>query len=250
VSYSAEILADSPTAYWRLGESSGTTAADETGTHAGTYVNTPTLGVAGALDDGNTAVTFNGTDERVLTTTLGALGSSMMSGSLEWWVKTSTTDTIRCMFGTINATTNVNNRLEVFANTSQAIAAEVGSTAIRLTDGAGATLNAKIAHNIYDGAWHHCVLVVESATTISWYVDGVSRTVTYGTTTSPSPVDFNQALTIGARNNRGTIDLFFPGSLDEVAFYPTRLTSTRVEAHYAARVAASAGGGLLLLGIG
>ena len=34
--YAAAVLADSPTAYWRLGEASGTTAADEVGTYDGT----------------------------------------------------------------------------------------------------------------------------------------------------------------------------------------------------------------------
>jgi hypothetical protein len=52
------VLALSPTAYWRLGEPSGTNVADEMGVQAGTYVNTPTLGVGGYPGDGNTAATF------------------------------------------------------------------------------------------------------------------------------------------------------------------------------------------------
>ncbi len=49
-SYSASVLADSPLAYWRLGEASGTTAADASGNgRTGSYLNTPTLGAAGAL---------------------------------------------------------------------------------------------------------------------------------------------------------------------------------------------------------
>src|SRR4029078_6112519 len=41
--YRSRIVAASPTAYWRLGEASGTTAADETGGHPGTYVGGPAL---------------------------------------------------------------------------------------------------------------------------------------------------------------------------------------------------------------
>jgi hypothetical protein len=47
-----------PTAWWRLGEASGTTAADGRGVQDGSYVNTPTLGVAGYATSGNTGVTF------------------------------------------------------------------------------------------------------------------------------------------------------------------------------------------------
>src|SRR5437762_3660119 len=44
--YADAVLADAPVAYWRLGESGGTTAFDAIGIHPGTYVNGPTLGVA------------------------------------------------------------------------------------------------------------------------------------------------------------------------------------------------------------
>lgn len=49
----------SPTAWWRLGEASGTVAVDEIGAVNGTYTNSPTLGVAGMTPDGDTAVTFS-----------------------------------------------------------------------------------------------------------------------------------------------------------------------------------------------
>jgi hypothetical protein len=53
-------------AYWRLGESSGITASDAAGTYNGTYVNGPALGSPGAIaGDPDTAVTFNGTNQRV-----------------------------------------------------------------------------------------------------------------------------------------------------------------------------------------
>src|SRR5262249_9939864 len=63
--YSAAVLADSPSGYWRLGETSGTTASDASGqNHPGSYLNTPTLGQPGALTgDTDTSVAFNGTDE-------------------------------------------------------------------------------------------------------------------------------------------------------------------------------------------
>jgi hypothetical protein len=47
--YRSDVLADNPVGYWRLGETSGTTATDETANnHSGTYQNGVTLGAAGA----------------------------------------------------------------------------------------------------------------------------------------------------------------------------------------------------------
>ena len=65
--YSQTVLADSPRAYWRLGEASGTSAADASGNgRTGSYVASPTLGVPGALTgDSNTAVGFNGSSQYV-----------------------------------------------------------------------------------------------------------------------------------------------------------------------------------------
>ena len=48
-SYSAAVLADHPSGYWRLDDGVGTIAHDEVGTHDGTYVGACELGVAGAL---------------------------------------------------------------------------------------------------------------------------------------------------------------------------------------------------------
>ena len=55
--YSATVLADGPTSYWRLGETSGTAMADSAGTNPGTAKGGVTLGKPGALaSDANTAI--------------------------------------------------------------------------------------------------------------------------------------------------------------------------------------------------
>ena len=84
-SYSASVLADSPLSYWRLGEASGTTAADSSGANrTGSYLNTPTLGVPGALaGDTNTPVGFNGTNEYVHVPFAAALNPA--SFTVEAW---------------------------------------------------------------------------------------------------------------------------------------------------------------------
>jgi hypothetical protein len=61
MSYLSALLALSPIGHWRLGEASGTSAADASGNgHTGTYVGSPTLGVASLIDNDttDTAVTL------------------------------------------------------------------------------------------------------------------------------------------------------------------------------------------------
>lgn len=59
MTYETEVLADSPLVYWRLGEASGTAAADDSGNgNDGTYFGSPTLGEPGYVDDADTAVGF------------------------------------------------------------------------------------------------------------------------------------------------------------------------------------------------
>src|SRR5947199_303228 len=84
------ITADGAFGYWRLGEASGTSAADSAGTNTGTYVGSPTLGVAGALtDDADTAVTFaSASSQRVDIPFIGAYQAG--DCSYECWFKTTT----------------------------------------------------------------------------------------------------------------------------------------------------------------
>lgn len=61
VGYAQQVLADAPVGYWRLGEASGTVAADASGNaHPGTITGGVTLGQPGAIADGDTAMGFNG----------------------------------------------------------------------------------------------------------------------------------------------------------------------------------------------
>ena len=83
--YSQTVLADSPRAYWRLGEASGTSAADASGNgRTGSYVASPTLGVPGALTgDSNTAVGFNGSSQYVNVPYMAALNPAQFT--VEAW---------------------------------------------------------------------------------------------------------------------------------------------------------------------
>ncbi len=80
-SYSATVLQDSPLAYWRLGETSGTTAADSSGANrSGSYLASPSLNQPGALvGDTNRSVGFNGSSQYVNVPYLAALNPAQVT---------------------------------------------------------------------------------------------------------------------------------------------------------------------------
>ena len=86
--YSNQVLADEPLAYWRLGEPSGTSAADASGNgNTGTYGGSPTLGATGALaGDTDTATSFDGVNDNVSVPNNAALNLNG-SFSIEFWAK-------------------------------------------------------------------------------------------------------------------------------------------------------------------
>src|SRR5690348_8202795 len=64
--YSTAVLADGPSSYWRLGETSGSTATDQRGAAPGTYSGHVTLGQPGALTgDPDPAVALDGSSALV-----------------------------------------------------------------------------------------------------------------------------------------------------------------------------------------
>ena len=77
----------SPLGYWRLGESSGTTATDRAGSYNGTYAGGVTLDQTGALSgDSDTAIYFDGSDDVL---TMGPSADLVLTGdlSISLWFK-------------------------------------------------------------------------------------------------------------------------------------------------------------------
>ncbi len=216
------VLADVPVGYWRLGESSGTTALDGVRGRHGTYVNGPTLGVAGALNgDANTAVTFNGSSQYASVPYDAALNPSQFS--LEVWARPSGGSQYRTVVSSLEDAgggtswrgywlgINPSNRWE--AEVSQS-----GGSVTALTSPGTASTS----------TWTHLCLTYDG-TTMRFYVDGLlvgSQTTSYRQVLAVP-------LTIGAgMYNGGTASELFPGSVDEVTVYGSALSLARVQAHY------------------
>ena len=208
-------LADNPISYWRLSESSGTTAVDAQGVNPGTYSGGYTLGQPGSA--GNTAVTFDGKTGSI------ALGNpsslQLNSGTVEAWFKTSGNG----RYGAIVATggqyyigVNPNGQLEAW---------DPGTGRDRLT-----------GVNVADGVRHHVAMTFQNGVTngTQIYLDGnlvLTTTLT-----------FKRSGYVSIGSDGGSAE-FFPGTIDDVAIYGTLLSPAQIAQHDAAPAAGSASAG-------
>jgi RHS repeat-associated protein len=215
-SYATSVRSDTPLAYWRLGESSGTTtAADDLTAHPATYTGNPTLGSTGALiADTNKAPTLDGVDDRAdAPNTAGFFDPGTGNFSVEAWIKT---------------TANGN---EIIANKGTAwqlaVTNDTGKIGTARFTYANSAVTVYSTARVDDGNWHHIVASVLRNSYADMYVDGAvsARTSTPNTTalTDTNPIR------IGASASAGG---YFTGQIDEVALYNTNLNGLRILAHY------------------
>jgi hypothetical protein len=192
-------------AYWRLGETSGTTARDETGAHAGQYVGGFDLGQPGALfGDPDTAAGFDGT-----TGEMTAPGPALAaSGSLEGWFDW------RGGTALMRDSTTGGGWILAFDN--------AGSFAYRL---GGTTFTTELRTGTVRNGWHH-VVATKDGGDVALYLDGrlVHRAGGAG----------NVAATLPWHVMRNGLNSgFTSGVADEVAAYDVALTEATVKEHYA-----------------
>jgi hypothetical protein len=208
--YADKVISDGASNYWRLNEASGTTARDSVGAKDGTISGGVTLGQPSPLQDGTSAMTFNGTG-RVLTV---ANVAQPLATTMEAWFKTVPNGAFQAICSTRNPDGN-----------AAAIFLGVRSTGNLCAYNGGSGANLDGIRMVADGLWHHVTAVFAGGTTASLYVDGVldntgnfSRTALTG-------------LPVSIGSDAATF--FFVGALDEVAIYPRALSASEVAAHYA-----------------
>ena len=221
--YVNEVIADSPALYWRLGESSGTNANDETANNRdGTYVGTPTLAAAGALNgDSNTAVDLDGTDD-CITSTYDPFAADTIR-TFEGWAYRDTSSGIDAIFGGDTGSVHPVLRLASGSNDVVFFPA-VGSAAL--------TWAAAWPGN---GQWVHWVLVFnESAGTLNGYSAETASLYINGALVSSQAIATAYNLTSGnfCVGKRGAAADFFDGKHDEIAVYESGLSAARIKLHY------------------
>lgn len=210
---------------------SGTTWSDVSGNnYSGSLTNGPTF------DSGNGgSILFDGVDDYVINTGLQNLGSLIGSGfTISYWINTTTTATVDCVVGVINSGTGMN--FAIHLNEGDVDTGVVGSTSWYLRNNGGSSIQGYITQSIYDGNWHHmtwrCPSTVNAANVIV-YIDAVPYTLTVTRSGTISGfIDFDYPVTIGARNNRGTIARYTDMKLANFMWYTRGLTATEVLQNY------------------
>ena len=214
--YVSNVLADSPSVFYRLGDGSTASMADSSGHGAnGTYsaANT-TLGVAGPLiGDATSAVTTGANNQGVGTSTDSVLPSYNSARTVEAWV---------------NTTQNSSGMTLVswgVPGTNTAMAAYVYPTAIAL-DGYNDNKIFPTPYATNDGLWHLVTLTYDG-TTIRAYLDGLPIGTSHFTgVLNTLPGGLNVGLSVWNSAQ------FYDSTIADVAVYPSALSAARVLAHF------------------
>lgn len=227
--YREEVESDNPIAYWRLGESTGTTADNEGSLGDAvdaTYSNSPTLGASSLLWSGygNTAAEFDGVNDGVLIPDNSSINTeSFTQKTVELIFNTDTVNGKQVIYEQGGIYTGLN----IFLNDNQL---NLGAW----TNQSGDWLNYEISAN----TTYNVALVFDTGE-LTGYINGNSiGTVSAGF----NSIDSNTGdIAIGQvkentrfSNTEGYSGdgYYFDGTIDEVALYNTALSATQVQSHF------------------
>jgi len=223
--YPEAVNAASPTAYWRLGETTGSTsAADSWGSANGTYANV-TLGQAGGLvGDPATSASFNGTTSTVsIPDSQNLQFNNTQPFSISARVQTMSTAVEEIVSKMANATPYQGWELVLSG----------GEPCLYLINSYPSNLILVCANtSVATGAWQHVAVTYNGSSTaagVQFYINGnpVASTTSYNSLSATSVS--TAPLYIGSRADSFG---FFNGKLSDVALYRAALSAPVVAAQY------------------
>lgn len=214
--YAAAVTADAPVSHWRLGETSGTAAADQRGANPGSYLGLPTLGAASLLttDGADKAVGFDGVNDAVRIPDSNSLDLTNRI-TLEAWIRPN----VLPAAGSFRSILTKAESYSLQFNGPLLEFTVIQNGVRRRLQAPSGTIAANVTYHVvgtFDG------------TTQRLYVNGAqvgSVALAGSATVTPTP------LHIGSWNGTGEL---FRGTIDDVAVYNQALTATRVSAHWTA----------------
>jgi len=228
--YAQLVLADNPIGFWRLDESSGSTALDCVGTNNGTF-HSAQLGQPGYnLVDTHTCARFGflaSQNSYVGEIPIDFGSTANQSLTVEAWVKGNVPSTDA---GLITKGTGAGG--EQF-NLDCGAAGHAFRFFVRKDDGGVVGANSNVQPN--NSQWRHVVGVLNrSAGYVAIYVNGVSNAAsTFPTESYHGLLRSANAMTIGSRQSgTGSYDSQFGGYMQDVAVYNYALSAARILAHF------------------
>jgi hypothetical protein len=228
VSYSASVLADSPTAYYPLHDSSGTSARDDSGNGLnGTYQGGVTFGLPGPART-TTAVQLDGSTGSISLPS-GAFGTyptranTPYTLTFEIWFKAAPGSTGGVILGQSGSGGGYVPAVMLGAE------GRVYSSLFWLGSQSD-VITSSSSYN--DGNWHLLDTSYSNGTQ-SLYIDGVLIGTQNG---QEIPYDSSYSYALGTGNSAGWSggnggEFYFNGELAEAAVYPTALSANQIETH-------------------
>ncbi|MFI1533063.1 LamG-like jellyroll fold domain-containing protein [Streptomyces anandii] len=221
--YAAKVLDDGASLYWRYDESTTPFVGDTSpGDQSGIHVGGPALRQTPAAVTGpSTAIGLNGSDQLIYGDRRTTVPSAY---SIETWFKT-TTDRGGKLVGFGNNTTRASSNYD-----KHVYMRNDGRLVFGVWTGTARTITSPAAYN--DGAWHH-VVATQGPSGMAMYVDGTQA----GTLAETNNQAYSGYWHVGGDNLNGwpsqPSSSYFAGQIDETAIYPSALSATQAQSHYA-----------------
>ncbi|WP_246136334.1 LamG-like jellyroll fold domain-containing protein [Leekyejoonella antrihumi] len=223
--YSNDVTGDGATAFWRLGEPSGSAVYDYAGFNDATAQAGVTRGVTGPISgDSTTASTFDGSsaDGSVASNSTMATTPSF---SVETWVKTNTTSGGKIVgYGSASTGNSGSYDRHIYMDNA-------GHFYFGVYPGSTQVVSSPKTYN--DGSWHYVVASLDPTAGMTLYVDG-KKVASNPSVTSAQ--DYSGYWRIGGDNLNGWPNQpssnYFAGTIGDVAIYPTALTLAQIQTHY------------------
>ena len=221
-----------PISYWRLEETSGTTATDSAGTENGVFKSTPTRGVAG-FDGTSLATRFNGSNEFIEVAHDPAF--ALASGSIQAWFNTDNQSATQGIFSKDSSGFDTGGHLNIQISSEDI---EVRLQSVNSSFEVESTGNL-----IHSDTWHHVVFTWGTGG-MKLFLDGTlvdsdgyggGLDTSSGGTGNFEPIAIGATTTGSGNLTTNTAANFFDGEIDEVAVFGTQLTASQVEDLYATR---------------
>lgn len=231
--YAVAVNDDAPAGYWRLGEAPNASTAIDASGHGlvGQYRNVQT-GIPGVvLRETDTAAQFNAfsdtsNNDEVYVGPSGNLGSSGTPFTVELWASTSVISGDRPLIGA-----SLNGYVpDWFVAVTDDPGFE-GRVRTLIVSGGVAKVHYGPDVRIDDGGWHHVVATLDRSGVSEVYVDGIASAS--GDVIQAAPVPPVPSLSDSTGLTIGDVAGYpqFVGQIDEVAVYPSPLTSSDVSTH-------------------
>lgn len=180
---------------------------------------------------------FDGINDFVELDKMESFNSSLESFSISFWIKCDTLD----LYGYETVMKTINNdpagtmfSIEIHRGKSASLV--IGVIRLDIRDNNDKYFTIYIHRSdVFDNKWHNLTFIISSARNNQGdvFIDGEleSKNDYFVRIGSQSPVDFEKFdhnLIIGAGNNRGTVETFLRGCLDDIVFYNRPLTTNEI----------------------